>query len=85
MALRCYLHPTDSASDPQGPLSPAVLCVVINKVNTELDVSDEKVKPVTLTINSKWIGTVAILTLALLVPTPGMGSCFYRCGNFSCY
>ena len=52
MALRCYLHPTDSASDPQGPLSPAVPRVLINKVNTELDVSDEKVKPVTLTTAS---------------------------------
>jgi len=49
MVLHHYLYPTDSATDSQDPLSPAVLHVVIDKVNTELDASDEKVKPVTLT------------------------------------
>ena len=54
MALHHYLYPTDSATDPQDPLSPAVLHVVIDKVNTELDASDEKVKPVTLTTANGW-------------------------------
>ena len=42
------MHPNGSTTYPQGPLSPAPR-VMIDKVNTELDVSDEKVKPVTLT------------------------------------
>ena len=43
MAVFGCLRPVDNALDPQGPLSQAILCAVINKENR-----DEKARPVLL-------------------------------------
>ena len=71
LSLRRYLCPVDCALDPLGPLSPAVSHIVIGKVNTELDASNEKVKPTPLATAN---GLAWLLFLHQLVSSPTLTS-----------